>query len=148
MKIGVVGYSSGKFDEDLAEAMLELGFVNVLYYDLKHSPRISLDHEIEVVTGLTNVGIPKLAYEFAAGRNWRTVGIACEQANEYECYPVDEKIIVGTEWGDESQTFLDYIDCLIRVGGGDQSLDEVKTFRKQQPDAFVFEIELPRDKDD
>jgi hypothetical protein len=47
-------------------------------------------------------------------------------------YPVDvPPIIVGDNWGDESKTFLDSIDMLVRVGGGKQSLEECNEAKKQ-----------------
>lgn len=137
MRIGIVGYSSGKFDEEKAKILLQIGF--------DYLETISEFDELEVVSGLTNVGIPGLAYEIAASMGVRTVGIACSKAGEYPCFPVDEEIIVGSEWGDESETFIDYIDCLIRVGGGEQSLKEVSSFRKKKPQAPIIEMELPRE---
>lgn len=41
-----------------------------------------------------------------------------KKAKDYECFPVDEEIIVGKEWGDESETFLDRVDILVKIGGG------------------------------
>lgn len=144
MKIGVVGYSSGSFDTRVAALMVEIGIIQLLYDDLVKN-KTNFSKETTIVSGLTNVGIPKLAYEIAAKHDWSTVGIACELAKGFDCYPVDEEIIVGEEWGDESQTFINYIDCLIRVGGGEQSLEEVALFKALKPDGFLFEMELPRE---
>jgi hypothetical protein len=133
--IGVVGYSSGKFNEKQARLLVEL----TLSYVVSQRPGS------KIVSGLTDLGIPKLAYEFAQRNGLETVGVACSKAEEYDCFPVDEKIIVGDEWGDESNTFLTMCDVLIRVGGGKQSLEEVETFRTMKPLAVVIELELARE---
>lgn len=136
LKIGVVGYSSGKFDSDLAQILVGTG----LDYLVRNSSSIQFD----LVSGLTNTGIPAMAYRVALARGWRTTGIACSLAHDFECFDVDEEIIVGDQWGDESSTFLNHVDCLLRVGGGDQSHAEVAAFRQLKPYAMVLELELER----
>ena len=136
MKIGIVGYSSGEFDKTRARSMIEMGITTV---ETRAGKMAS-----EIVSGLTDVGIPAIAYRIAFEQDIQTIGIACFKAYEYDCYPVDDSIIVGREWGDESQTFIDYVDALVRVGGGEQSMEEVKKFKKQKPSAIVVEYELPR----
>ncbi|MBI4148037.1 hypothetical protein HY490_01990 [Candidatus Woesearchaeota archaeon] len=75
-------------------------------------------------------------------RGYRTVGIACAKAKDYELFPVNEKIIVGDNWGDESPVFLNYIDVLVRVGGGAQSKRETaETKSRGKP---VIEYDLPK----
>lgn len=113
-KVGFVGYSGTKFDENKAKKVIKLIFDKLEPYK----------NQIEIVSGLTNMGIPKLVYEEAVNREMKTVGIACEKAYENECFEVDKKIIKGNEWGDESNTFLRYIDVLIKLGGGKQSIKE------------------------
>ena len=49
-------------------------------------------------------------------------------------------MIVGNNWGDESQTFLDSCDVIVRVGGGKQSFEEVAEFRRRG--GRVYEHEL------
>ena len=129
--IGVVGYSAMKFDEDMAILLLAQGL------DL-----LTKGHEkVEIVSGLTDLGIPSLAYHIAKDRAYRTVGIACKKAFENDLFPVDDQIIVGEEWGDESETFLDYIDALVRIGGGEQSIDETK--KAKDKGLPVYEYDLP-----
>ncbi|HLD37442.1 MAG TPA: hypothetical protein VJA86_02555, partial [Candidatus Nanoarchaeia archaeon] len=69
-----------------------------------------------------------------------TAGIACSKANEYECFPVDEKVIVGNEWGEESQTFLNSIDVLVRVGGGSQSKREILEAKANGKPVFEYDL--------
>lgn len=95
---------------------------------------------ITVVSGLTAIGIPLIAYEEAKERCWKTIGIACKKANEYPQFPVDEKIIVGEDWGDESNTFIKIVDKLIRVGGGSQSISEVKKARNKGIAVLEFDL--------
>ncbi len=136
LKIGVVGYSSGKYDEIQARLLVTLSLSYIVD---------KVGSQYQIVSGLTNLGIPALAYEFAVRHGIPTVGVACSKAEEYECFPVNEKIIVGDEWGDESETFLSMCDVLIRVGGGKQSLEEVKAFKSMKPLAPVIELELARE---
>src|SRR3989344_5592363 len=108
LRIGVTGYSAQKFDVAEATRMLKEA------YDVLD--RQYINRQKSVVSGLTDLGIPGLAYREAQLRGWRTVGIACSKAEEYECFPVNERVIVGDEWGQESETFLNSIDVLLRIG--------------------------------
>lgn len=131
MKIGVVGFSAQAFNETLARVKLTESVKT-----LKTGP-------IEIVSGLTNIGVPKLAYALARRLNATTVGFACSQAEDYDCYPVDKKYIIGTNWGDESMAFLDYIDALVAIGGGKQSLAEIAAFKKLHGDQSTKLIVYP-----
>lgn len=136
IRIGVVGYSDPtKYDAQKGTESFYQGMEELL-------SRLPPGDGYELVSGLTDQGIPAIAYRYATDRGWRTVGIACGKAGDYEVYPVDHSIIVGDEWGDESDTFIGYIDCLLRVGGGKQSFDEVERFREANPDGVVVEVEL------
>jgi hypothetical protein len=117
-RIGIVGYSDKKFDKNKAESLLMKGFE---HFDINDND--------EIVSGLTDVGIPSLAYKLAKYRNIKTIGIACKKANDFKLFPVDKKMIIGNEWGDESKTFLKYITHLIKIGGGEQSKEEYKNFK-------------------
>ncbi len=130
--VGIVGYSARKFDKKKA-----LGFLREAFDELrrKHGKNVM------IVSGLTDLGIPALAYREAVKRGWKTSGIACVKAEKYDIFDVDEKIIVGKEWGDESQTFIDSIDQLIRIGGGKQSLKETKIAASQGLPTREYELE-------
>lgn len=120
-RIGIIGYSAQEVDTEKALSIL----CAHLYEDriMQHS-----GEEVVIVSGLTNLGIPGLAYQCARVLGLTTVGVACAKAHDYECYPVDHEIIIGEEWGDESETFLMLIDELVRVGGGAQSKAEYAAF--------------------
>ncbi len=129
LRVGVVGYSDHCFNQTSALSLLRQAFDS-----------LSQTANVEVVSGLMHKGVPALAHMEAVQRGWKTVGIACIRAFEYPCFPVDERIIVGINWGDESATFLDMIDVLIRIGGSKQSLHEVYLARMQGK--YVIELEL------
>lgn len=134
LKIGVVGYSETKFNPKQAKKLVKDGIDELVK---RHKPT-----HVDIVSGHTNLGIPAIAYEYALEKKYQTTGVSCKEANEYEVFPVDTIINVGDDFGDESETFLRHIDCLLRVGGGEQSLDETKAFKKLKPDAIVIEYEL------
>lgn len=134
--VGVVGYSNQDFDETEATIILEEAFddIETEYVD-------NGDFEsIVVVSGLTNIGIPSIAYQVADERGYETVGVAPDEASEYELYDVDEIYWVGETFGDESQAFIDMIDVIIRVGGGEQSKREVEM--AEEDDLSVIEYDL------
>src|ERR1035437_4751082 len=120
--VGVIGYSNQKFDNKKAKELIVGSFDAV--------EKIAQSFDISIVSGLTDVGIPSLAYKEAVKRGWKTIGVACEKAKEYDIFAVDETIIVGKEWGDESEIFLSMIDFLIKIGGGKQSKKEIEEARK------------------
>ena len=95
LRLGVVGYCPPtRFDETKAVGMVQASY-NAVMGDFP-------GWEITVVSGLTNVGVLRLAYEEAKRRGWRTAGVACEKAYALrdQWFPVDEEpLIVGKEWG-------------------------------------------------
>jgi hypothetical protein len=145
LRIGVVGYSGRKFDEAVARAEL------TRIFNEEMETREADPGRIEIVSGLTNVGVPKIAYELAADFGMKTVGISASRALTADegVFPVDKQIIVGENYGDESEEFVSYIDVLVRIGGGQQSRDEVEMFRERfdGDDASLgrclVEVELP-----
>lgn len=145
LRIGVVGYSGRRFDEAVARETLR----RLLAEQIEN--RELEVKAVEVVSGLTNLGIPKIAYELAVEMGMKTVGISASRALTASSgvFPVDKQIIVGRHYGDESQEFISYIDVLLRIGGGEQSSKEVEMFRErfsQDPaslDGCLFEVELP-----
>jgi hypothetical protein len=117
-RIGVVGYSNPHFDKLKAILFLTDAFskISILRAD---------GQDIEIVSGLTDLGIPSIAYRLAGILGWRTAGVACKLAEKYECFECDRVQIEGTDWGDESELFLSQLDAIVRVGGGRQSFAEM-----------------------
>lgn len=124
VNVGVVGYSAQDFNRSKAKQHLEEAFDKI---ESEHGGKPI------IVSGLTDLGIPALAYREASKRGWDTVGIACRKADEYECYPVNERIVRDEweDWGDESEEFLSQIDIIVRVGGGEQTQDEIEKARQK-----------------
>lgn len=138
LRIGVVGFSRSQFDHDEARARLREGVAAAL---ARAGVRPA---DAELVSGLTNQGVPKLAYELAAELGMRTVGVSARRALRVRAgvYPVDERVIVGEDFGDESEAFLDRIDVLIRIGGGPQSRREAEAFRARLAERGAAPTEL------
>ncbi|MCG8577430.1 MAG: hypothetical protein MI810_21290 [Flavobacteriales bacterium] len=126
IKFGVVGFSKNAFDKKNAYQILDKIFTGIA---TKYPNTI-----IEIVSGYTNSGVPKIAYELADKYGFVTVGFSAEQALEVSSgvYPVSKVILKGERFGDESEDFIRYIDHLIRVGGGPQSLMETEMFKQKQ----------------
>jgi len=136
INVGVVGYSGAKFDENIAKALLAIA-LDIVEEEMDGK-------EFALVSGYTDIGIPALAYRLADKRDWKTVGFTAEEAKKYDGYNVDEEIFEGKNFGDESKKFIEYIDCLVRIGGGKQSFKEVEMAKdKSIP---VFEFDLPETK--
>lgn len=136
LKVGVVGYSVKEFDEREAEDALETFFTEIegKYID-------SGDYDsIAVVAGAAAKGVSLIAYELAELRGWRTVGVAAAEIHEHEQFDVDELIISGDYFGDDSPEFIRLIDVFVRVGGGDQSMKEQEM--AEDEDIPVFEYDL------
>jgi hypothetical protein len=128
VKIGIVGYSAQKFDIELAKRYLISAVMQVL--GVVEPEEISDCENVEIVSGWTIVGIPGIAYGLAKEWGFKTVGIACVKAYDYDRHLCDVVHVVGKDWGDESAAFLASIDVLVRVGGGPQSLSEVEQAKR------------------
>lgn len=116
--IGIIGYSAKPFDIEEANDIL-----TEIYDNLEEKYP---DDEIWILSGLTNVGIPKLAYEMAKAYELPTVGLSCRKALDCDCYEVDQTIIYGENWGDDSPQLMREVDELYRIGGGDIAMKEAQ----------------------
>ena len=123
IRYGIVGFSRNQFDKKAATQIL-----NELFQEIKEKHP---NKTIEIVSGYTNSGVPKIAYELSEKFGFVTVGFSAKQALKVRSgvYPVEKVILKGERFGDESQDFIRYIDALIRVGGGKQSRDETALFK-------------------
>jgi hypothetical protein len=132
MRVGVVGYSGQKFDERVGKIMVGVAL------NARHAESQS---DIIIVSGYTNLGIPKLAYEYAKEFGYKTIGVACSKAAQYECFPCDRVHLIGDNWGDESGAFLASIDVLVRIGGGVQSKKECQEAKTLGIPVVEYELE-------
>lgn len=146
LRLGIVGYCPPtRFDEKKALDYI-IDAYNLIIQEFPN-------HEITVVAGVTNVGVLKLAYEEAKRRGWKTAGVGCKKAYDFEWFPTDEQpIIVGENWGDESQAFVhgtkipnhpheNGLDALVRIGGGAQSLREIAQMNAMGKPTHEYELE-------
>ena len=133
--VGAMGYSDKKFDKETARRYINLTFDEIEYFNDNPNQKFAL------VSGYTYLGIPGIAYEEAVRRGWKTVGVACSKAYNYQLYPCNLAFIIGKKWRDESSTFLKMCEVFIRVGGGPQSMDE--TVAAKTAGKTVYEYELP-----
>ena len=124
VNIGVIGYSMQDFNKKKAIEYIKTAF------DLIEKQ--TSDGLKTVISGLVDLGIPALAYREAKKRSWRVEGIACSKALDYIWYPVSNVTIVGSNWGEESKSFLNSINILVRIGGGEQSMQEVEMAKKMR----------------
>jgi len=145
LRLGVVGYCPPtRFDEDKALEYLVDGY-----------NRVSADfpgRHITVVSGLTNVGVLRLAYEEAVRRGWKTAGVASEKAMSFPWFPTDEApIVVGSGWGDESDIFIygnrwrghpheHGLDAIVRIGIGEQSIRECDAMKAMGKKAYGYDL--------
>ena len=143
-KIGVVGFSRNKFDKEDARLKFRACLDRAIESLIQRSglAREEILDRIEIVSGYTNMGVPKLAYEIADQLQIKTVGFSAAQAKRVRSgvYPVSKEIIVGKRFGDESEAFIQYIDTLIRIGGGPQSRKETEMFKVANSDQDLSQI--------
>lgn len=131
-RIGVSGYIFFQFDTE----KVKLGIAKI--FNLL--ARKYIKRKIEVISKLVDKGVPALAYREAAKRNWKKIGIAPANAKKYSCYPVDEEIIEGTDWMDESQRFIDSIDLFIKIGDDPIALYELDQIKSWEKDIEIVEL--------
>lgn len=137
LKVGIVGFSRNAFDKETARKILEK-----CYQQLQDNYP---DTIIKIVSGYTDSGVPRIAYQVAEQFGFVKVGFSARQALKVRSglYPVNEVMLQGNRFGDESEGFVKYIDCLIRVGGGQQSRKEVALFKalhQENSDEFITGI--------
>lgn len=125
LKIGVVGFSRNAFDKKATQSKLQ----HIL-------EQLTIGEEaqnFELVSGYTASGVPLIAYHLADAMGIPTVGFSAKQALRVKSgvHPVKKVILIGERFGEESTAFIDYIDVLIRIGGGPQSRQEVELFKKK-----------------
>ncbi len=77
-----------------------------------------------LVSGATNLGVPRIGYAAAVALGCPTVGVTAASAIGYAIAPLDYLTVVGKRFGDESHAFISVIDELWAIGGGPQSKAE------------------------
>lgn len=111
LKIGIVGSTSTNFSESEARTALE-NTVSQIQSEHGGTPVI--------VSELMNIGVNRLAYEFAENSGYETYGILDKRREGTEEYEdVDNRIIDGETYGDHYDRFFKEIDVFFRLGGSD-----------------------------
>lgn len=138
LNVGFVGYCPpSKFDENKAKLLIKSAFDEIL----NDYPNVST---FNLISGVSNVGTLKLAYEEAERRKWNLLGAACKKVAELEWYPSlrnEDVILIGETWGDESKVFTDLLDIIVRIGGGPISLEECRRVREAGKPTYEFNLE-------
>jgi len=135
IKVGLIGFSAQDFNKVDAAVLIEDCMATIeKSHPIKNTKRLHL------VSGLTDMGIPAIGYRMAKSRGWTTVGFSCSKAFNYDCFDVDAKIIVGENWGDESEDFIDYCDIIIKCGGSKQSTAELALAKNLGKE--IYELDL------
>lgn len=134
-RVGICGYSAQKFNEDKARSIL---LANLIQLKEQYGDKLI------VVSGMTWQGVPGIGYEVASALDLHTVGIACVKAKSELQFPCDAKYFVGEDWPDASETFIDNIDLLIRIGGGKISHKEAELAKDQGIDTIEYEMEVKK----
>lgn len=58
----------------------------------------------------------------------------------YELFHCDEIYVFGDKFGDESRSFINGIDILYKIGGGEQSDKELKMAKEKKMQVFEYEL--------
>lgn len=144
LNIGFVGYCPPtEYDEKEAEKLIKVAFDNI-EIDFTNC------NKYKFISGVTNVGTLKQAYQEAARRGWELYGVACKKAKDFEWFPdLDEENVelVGENWGDESDKFVSKLDIIVRVGGGEQSINECTRMIEQGKVTYEYELDKKLDED-
>lgn len=135
--IGLAGYTVGDFDIEKAKSIISDMFNDVEV--MLHTENGFRKHPV-LVSGYSNLGILKLGYEEATKRGWKTVGCAPKEVFDYAVYKVDEEWIVGENFGDESEYFINHIDIFIGIGDGKQTVKETEMAKERKIPTYIFEL--------
>ncbi len=139
LRIGFAGpCPPTQFDEALAIRLITEAFDQVV---ADYPERL-----YALVSGHTRVGALQHAYAEASNRGWWTVGIASQRAKEHPLFDVDEIIedATWTEWGSESDRFIEECDVLIVLADGPQGLREADAIEARGKRAYRIEMPTVR----
>lgn len=131
VNIGFVGYSDTKFDKKYAQKLIEAVF------DKIENEFCDKVETINIVTGATDIGIPGMVYKKAdeenvrLGKRFTLVGVMAKEGYDYKLYPCDKIFAYGENFGDESEMFINDLDLFIKIGGGKQSIKELKMAKEK-----------------
>ena len=133
MKIGIIGTSRYNLvDKNKVNDLIQQSYNDLI-------DKIDKSTDLEIVYG--GGVVPMTWFEFAKNKGIKTTQIINPKVKNQ---PNESKtIVIGNTYGDESSYFLNYIDGLIKIGGGPQSESEKKSFLEIKKDCLFMEYELP-----
>lgn len=122
--IGVIGFSSGfeKCDRPNAESTCRETLRRLFLQRKESHPETPL----WCISGATNVGVPRIAYEQAGELGVTRIGVTAAAAREFELAELEYLTIFGEQFGDESEIMLALCDEIWLIGGGNQSERETR----------------------
>lgn len=91
------------------------------------------------VSGATNSGVPRVAYEVAEELSVHRVGITAAAAYSFPIASLHHLVVVGKRFGDESQVFVDLCERFWLLGGGTQSEKEIRMAHAMGKDVCVVQ---------
>ena len=133
--IGFVGYSDVK--DQATENAMRAAIDDIFSLIEKRYKCI-----INIVSGCTNVGISRYVYERAQGDNYRLIGVMAKEGYQYDVYPCDIIYAIGEHFGDESSFFINMIDELYKIGGGEQSKKEFSMAQEKGIPCYDVNLEV------
>ena len=124
--LGLMGYAGRWQRSGLSGAALE-AFVADAGAALRRSleaAKAEHGERLVMVSGATDSGVLRLAYELAAELSITSMGITSNRALRYRVAPMHYLIAIGSRFGDESADFVTLCDHFVVLGGGAQSRHE------------------------
>jgi hypothetical protein len=113
--VGIVGSIATKYTQEAYETIFAL-------LDQILPPNVKL----ALATGFTDIGINRIAHRWAWERGIPVIGVACDKCWEHPVWIVHHKIIVGKEWGEESERFVSILNALVQFSETPQANKEAE----------------------
>ena len=134
--VGVVGYSGdlSRNERDDAEVVVRTALCKLFRVMLE-----SNDGPVWCISGATDLGVPRIAYQEAKRLGCLSVGVTAEAAKTHPLADLDLLSVIGEKFGDESDSFISALDHLCVLGGGQQSLAECKLASERGIPITVFQ---------
>ena len=125
--VGITGFS-GQWSQERIEADQEIQADTIaaraaIAEYLAQLKSVYAD-KLVLSSGATMEGVPKIIYELCEKLGIAAMGVTSAKAIDYQLGKMDYLIVQGSDWGEESATFLATSDELLMVGGGGQAKRE------------------------
>ena len=133
--IGVTGFSTDR-DIDWSKARKAL---RKLFTTIKQSD--ANGKQVAISSGATNYGVVAVAYQVCHELNMKCIGVASgkpfvDKTLKLSSF-LDRSWFIGNNWGDESPVFLQTLDVMVALGGGNQATREVASAAKSGKKVYL-----------